>query len=103
MQNPKEPSPNKEQEEGSAQKENFSEPLFENFYKAQSLSGTLSSYAALQEQVGLCDVDDNRLIYKALSNTVQSRRARSLWSLLTPLTEREEYRNGTICTEQKVS
>ncbi|PIK49041.1 putative protein-methionine sulfoxide oxidase MICAL2 isoform X9 [Apostichopus japonicus] len=102
MQNPKEPSPNKEQEEGSAQKENFSEPLFENFYKAQSLSGTLSSYAALQEQVGLCDVNDHRLIYKALSDTVQSRRARSLWSLLTPLTEREEYRNGTICTEQKI-
>lgn len=91
------------QDQGETQRKNLTETLFETFYKAQSISETVSSFTALRDQVGLQDSCQHREVYKSLSDNVHSRRAKSLWSLLTPLTQRVEYRNGSICLKEKVS
>lgn len=83
--------------------QDFTETLFNQFVKAETLGGTLSSFFTLCEQTELKQFEDHTTFYNSLKEKVKFWRANSLWSLLNPLAEREEYGNATICSQQKVS
>ena len=84
-------------------KQDFTETLFNQFVKAETLRGAMSSFFTICEQTGLKQFENHDTFYDSLKEKVKFWRANSLWSLLNPLREREEYGNGAICSGQKVS
>lgn len=84
-------------------KQDFTETVFNQFVKAETLRGSLSYFFTICEQTGLKQFENHDTFYNSLKEKVKFWRANSLWSLLTPLKEREEYKNGAICAGQKVS
>lgn len=83
-------------------KQDFTDTVFNQFVKAQSLKGTLSAFFTLCEQIDARQFENHHTFYQTLKDKVRSWKATALWSSLDQLVNREEYASGSICANKKV-
>ncbi|KAJ8039072.1 [F-actin]-monooxygenase MICAL3 [Holothuria leucospilota] len=83
-------------------KQDFTDTVFNQFVKAQTLKGTLSAFFTLCEQIDVRQFENHHTFYQTLKDKVRSWKATALWSSLDQLVNREEYASGSICANKKV-